>query len=64
MAKWNRLESFENIEEISDFDLFQVTLIVANRLKPIDSELQEVKENELKSENIDLALENLKIPSV
>jgi hypothetical protein len=38
--------------------------VVGNRLKPIDSELKEVNENELKSENIDLALEKEGVTSI
>ena len=34
----------------------QITLVVGNRLKPIDSELKEVNENELKNDNLESAV--------
>lgn len=43
---------------------FQITLVVGNRLKPIDSELKEVNENELKSDNMELAIENEETTSI
>ena len=46
-------KSLSRVEPISSL---QITLVVGNRLKPIDSELKEVNENELKNDNLESAV--------
>jgi hypothetical protein len=42
----------------------QITLVVGNRLKPIDSELKEIYENELKNDNTESISENEETTSI
>lgn len=42
----------------------QITLVVGNRLKPIDAELKEMFENELKNDNTDFVSENDETTSI
>lgn len=46
------------------FSLAQITLVVGNRLKPIDSELKEVNENTLKNENLETVVESEETTSI
>ncbi|CRL03039.1 CLUMA_CG016398, isoform A [Clunio marinus] len=47
-----------------DGEMGLITLIVGNRLKPIDSELKEVNENELKTDNSDVVDANEETTSI